>query len=1081
MGDLEKWLSHVSGRAADWYSGGSIEGRRGLFSSRSSKWFGLLGWLVLVSSLSPCLTGQGLTGRPERIASLTQAGQWEQRAIELEQLLRESPRLALAVAMDPGTASRARRLNPLAARWIEEWGEWDGTAEVTVEEDLLQGHGRTVVRVRTDDGEWDVYATGQGIGARCGDRLRVTGIRVAGAMGGTVTTLERAKEAGGCQTTGEQKTAVLLLSYPSQSLPANVTVSSVQSLFNGSSQSVDAYYREASYGKTSVKADVYGPFPLSQAYTCSQSSAIRTAAIAAAESTVNFKNYTRIVLVLPGDCGALGTIGCYTYQSAVRGSFTASFSWVWGNFTASTGLFLCGAVHELGHNLGLMHAGSLSYGSAPLGALGDKGTYSEYRDDFSLMGHCYNFNGTYLTGHFAGDHKSQLGWFQAGNVQQVEASGVYTVLPYETTTTGTQVLRIRRGTAPDKWLWLEYRQPTGFDASFSASGYSSQVTSGALLHYENPADTEWAGHSQLLNYTAAANPGSFRFPALTPGVSWTDPYSNLSLSVTGASASGLNVSVGYGAPCASLNPESATAPAGGGAGSVSISGATGCTWSAVANNSWITLTGATSGTGNGTLSYSVAANPNPVSRVGTITVGQQNFTLSQASANSPPVPSAITPGSGSAAAGTVQFFDVVFTDLDGASTVQSARLLFSTSGETSNACYIEYVPATNQLRLYNDAPASWFYAQPGTNTVLSSGNNQCEVQAGSSSATVSGSTLTLRLAIRFKSSFVGAKLVTAAVSDTAGADSGWVTLGQWTVGGVVNQIPAAGGVLPTNGATVSQTFQFTFSDSNGAADLNVLNVLINNALDGRQACYLAYVRGQNLLYLVSDAGGGLLTAITPGGAGSVANSQCSVNASGTSVAVDGNTLTLTVPLTFSSAFGGSKVIYLAARDVAEANSGWTPAGVWRVPGAAATSPAVVTAGLPKLTAASATVALTFSDAQGGADLNVINLLINSALDGRNACYVAYVRSQNVLYLVNDAGGSLLPGVVLGTNSSTSNRQCTIQANGSSASVSGNQLTLSLAVTVHSPAFTGNRILYAAARDAQENNSGWQAVGTWVVP
>jgi M6 family metalloprotease-like protein len=1042
-------------------------------------------WLGIAAALAPGANAQETPGRRERVAELALEGQWEQRARELTQLLRESPKAAIAAALQSRDAVRAQRIRPGAGRraeqWLEEWGEWEGTAEVTVAEDLEQGTSRTVVKVRTDEGEWDLHATGQGIGARCGDRLRVTGIRLAGAMGGTVTTLERAKASGGCVTTGVQKTAVILLEYPSTPLPENVTPSSVLSLFNTGPGSVSAYYQEASYGRTSVSADVFGPFPLSQSFSCSQSSAIRTAAIAAAESTVDFKNYTRIVLVLPGDCGALGTIGCYTYQSALRGSFTASFSWVWGNFTTSTGLFRCGAVHELGHNLGLMHAGSLSYGSVPLGALGDNGTYAEYRDDFSQMGRCYNFNGNYLTGHFAADQKNQLGWFQTGNVQNVESGGTYTVLPFATPTTGTQALRIRRGTGNERWLWLEYRQPTGFDASFSTTGYSTQVSTGALLHYENPADITWADHSKLLNYTAQTNPGVFRYPALTPGNSWTDPYSNLTLTVTGASPSGLNVSVGYGAPCSSLNPETATAPAGGGSGSVSVTGTSGCNWTAVSNASWITLTGATSGTGNGTVNYSVAANPDPAPRMGTVTVGQQNLTITQASPNSTPEPEGVTPGSGSAAAETIQVFDVVFADLDGASSLQSVRVLFSTAGETANACYIEYRPGTNQLRLYNDSPNSWFFSQPGVNSVLSSGNTRCEVLAGGSSVTVSGSTLTLRLSIRFKTAFVGAKIVNAAATDNAGADSGWVTVGQWTVGGLVNSLPSAGGVLPTNGSSTSQTFQFTFSDPNGASDLNVLNVLINNALDGRQACYLAYVRGANQLYLVSDAGSGLLPALTPGTTGTAANSQCSVSAAGASAVTSGNTLTLTVPVTFASGFGGSKVVYLAARDTAEANSGWIPGGVWRVPGAAATSPAVLTAGLPKLTATSATVALTFSDAQGGSDLNVINVLINSALDGRNACYLAFVRSQNVVYLVNDAGGGLLSGVLLGTGASASNSQCTIQGAGSSASVSGNQLTLNLALTLNSPSFSGNRIIYAAARDAQENNSGWQAVGTWSVP
>ena len=50
---------------------------------------------------------------------------------------------------------------------------------------------------------------------------------------------------------------------------------------------------------------------------------------------------------------------------------------------------------------------------------------------------------------------------------------------------------------------------------------------------------------------------------------------------------------------------------------------------------------------------------------------------------------------------------------------------------------------------------------------------------------------------------------------------------------------------------------------------------------------------------------------------------------------------------------------------------------------------------------------TFSDPDGFQDLDVVNILINNFLDGRNACYLAYSRSAGVLYLVNDAGTALL--------------------------------------------------------------------------
>ncbi|PKN77506.1 MAG: hypothetical protein CVU52_00050 [Deltaproteobacteria bacterium HGW-Deltaproteobacteria-10] len=57
--------------------------------------------------------------------------------------------------------------------------------------------------------------------------------------------------------------------------------------------------------------------------------------------------------------------------------------------------------------------------------------------------------------------------------------------------------------------------------------------------------------------------------------------------------------------------------------------ATTCSWTAVSNNSWITVTGGASGTGNGTVTYSVDGNTGDA-RTGTITIGGQLFTVTQA-------------------------------------------------------------------------------------------------------------------------------------------------------------------------------------------------------------------------------------------------------------------------------------------------------------------------------------------------------------------------------------------------------------------------------------------------------------------
>ena len=62
---------------------------------------------------------------------------------------------------------------------------------------------------------------------------------------------------------------------------------------------------------------------------------------------------------------------------------------------------------------------------------------------------------------------------------------------------------------------------------------------------------------------------------------------------------------------------------------------------------------------------------------------------------------------------------------------------------------------------------------------------------------------------------------------------------------------------PPAGSGSSQTFTFTFSDSAGYQNLGVVDILIQSALDGRHACYLAFVPSgpaAGVIDLVDDAG-----------------------------------------------------------------------------------------------------------------------------------------------------------------------------------------------------------------------------------
>jgi len=100
-----------------------------------------------------------------------------------------------------------------------------------------------------------------------------------------------------------------------------------------------------------------------------------------------------------------------------------------------------------------------------------------------------------------------------------------------------------------------------------------------------------------------------------------------------------------------LSATSANATAAGGPGSVNVTASSqSAPWTAVSNVSWITITSGASGTGNGTVNYSVAPTTLTTSQIGMLTIAGQTFTVTQAGASftlSPPsitVPSIIGNG-----------------------------------------------------------------------------------------------------------------------------------------------------------------------------------------------------------------------------------------------------------------------------------------------------------------------------------------------------------------------------------------------------------------------------------------------------
>ena len=147
-----------------------------------------------------------------------------------------------------------------------------------------------------------------------------------------------------------------------------------------------------------------------------------------------------------------------------------------------------------------------------------------------------------------------------------------------------------------------------------------------------------AGQSSVLTATCTPAANSYAWTntnfgaAASSGV--VSPTVTTTYSVTGGNAAGSGnpASVTVTVTCTSLSTSSQSVGASATAGTLSVTAASGCAWTASSNVEWITITSGASGNGNGSVGYSVAANPSGSSRIGIVTIGGRTVTVTQAGA-----------------------------------------------------------------------------------------------------------------------------------------------------------------------------------------------------------------------------------------------------------------------------------------------------------------------------------------------------------------------------------------------------------------------------------------------------------------
>ena len=143
-------------------------------------------------------------------------------------------------------------------------------------------------------------------------------------------------------------------------------------------------------------------------------------------------------------------------------------------------------------------------------------------------------------------------------------------------------------------------------------------------------ETEGLWYSSNINAATPTFAQVTSYPFRQPERVFFNPFNMSEVWVT-SFGNGIRV----GSTCGvSIAPSNLSFPSSGGSNSIALTAAAGCGWTAVSNDSWIIITSASSGTGNGTVSYTVTANSG-TARTGTISIAGQIFTVNQAAAPPP--------------------------------------------------------------------------------------------------------------------------------------------------------------------------------------------------------------------------------------------------------------------------------------------------------------------------------------------------------------------------------------------------------------------------------------------------------------
>ena len=342
---------------------------------------------------------------------------------------------------------------------------------------------------------------------------------------------------------------------------------------------------------------------------------------------------------------------------------------------------------------------------------------------------------------------------------------------------------------------------------------------------------------------------------------------------------GSTFTINQGQGCAfSLSAASGSVPADGGSGSFDVRTGDGCAWAANSNASWLTITAGATGTGNGSVRYTAAANTG-AERTGTITAGGQTFTVTESGTCT----FSLSPSSQNmpAAGGSASF--AVNTNQSCAWTaVANAPWLSVTSGASGNG------PGTVAFSATANTGA------PRTGTITAGGQTFTVTENSGCSATVAPDTISEDKAGGAHNISI---TTTANCAWTAVSNATWITIANPTSGSgnatvhldvQANTGPARTGTATVAGntVTVNQNTGCTISIAPKSQSIGIAGGTGMVTVTAGDGCTWTAVSGATWIHVTggsSGSGNGTVTFSVDSNSGKMRNG---------SIAIDGQVFTV---------------------------------------------------------------------------------------------------------------------------------------------------------------------------------------------